>query len=79
MDLGTGKKLEIVSKGGDGNGDSKYYVQSVKVNGVEWTKSWLVWNDVFEKGGKIEFELGDEDISWATGELPPSPATKVAK
>lgn len=68
-----------MSKGGDGNGDSKYYVQSVKVNGVEWKKSWLVWNDVFEKGGKIEFELGDVDKSWATGELPPSPATEVAK
>ncbi|CAG8957363.1 hypothetical protein HYFRA_00010789 [Hymenoscyphus fraxineus] len=79
IDLGNGKKLDIVSEGGDGNGDSKYYVQSVRVNGVEWTKSWLVWGDVFEEGGRIEFELGDEDKSWATGELPPSPATEGAE
>ncbi|KAJ5243073.1 uncharacterized protein N7469_001400 [Penicillium citrinum] len=43
IDLGGDKKLEISSTGGDGNGDSDYYVQNLKVNGKEWTKNWLEW------------------------------------
>ncbi|KAH8698350.1 glycosyl hydrolase [Talaromyces proteolyticus] len=75
IDLGAGKTLNITAKNGDNNGDSKFYVQSLKVNGVTWTKSWLTWDDVFAKGGTLEFELGSEPVQWATGVLPPSPAS----
>ncbi|TAQ88582.1 hypothetical protein B7494_g3091 [Chlorociboria aeruginascens] len=74
IDLG-GKSLNITSTGGDGNGDSSFYVQSVKVNGVSWTKNWLVWEDIFEDGGTLEFVLGPDPVKWDTGELPPSPAS----
>ncbi|KAL2000072.1 hypothetical protein VTN02DRAFT_3585 [Thermoascus thermophilus] len=76
IDLGDGKKLEITATGGDGNGDSNYYVQSLKVNGKEWKKNWLTWDDIFAEGGTLEFELGESPVDWATGELPPSPASE---
>lgn len=75
IDLGNGKKLHITAKGGDGNGDKDYYVQSLRVNGRRWHKSWLTWDDVFAKGGRLEFELGPNPVRWATGPLPPSPAS----
>ncbi|RDL36111.1 putative alpha-1,2-mannosidase [Venustampulla echinocandica] len=76
IDLGNGKNLKITSTGGDGNGDTNYYVQSLKVNGKNWTKCWLTWDDVFARGGTMEFVLGSEAKQWATGDLPPSPASE---
>ncbi|KAK8235410.1 alpha-1,2-mannosidase family protein-like protein [Phyllosticta capitalensis] len=49
-----------------------YYVQSVKLNGESWTKSWVSHKDI-EKGGTIEFVLGAQPVEWDTGDLPPSP------
>ncbi|CRG89759.1 putative glycosidase Rv0584 [Talaromyces islandicus] len=72
---GESKKLRVTATGGDNNGDSNYFVQSLKVNGQKWTKSWLTWDDVFANGGTLEFELGAEPVQWATGDVPPSPAS----
>ena len=72
IDLGGSKSLHITSSGGDS--DSAFYVQSLVVNGVPWTKSWVTWEDVFANGWTMEFVLGPEPHNWATGELPPSPA-----
>ena len=77
INLGSGKKLLITSTGGDGNGDTNYHVQSLKVNGKAWNKSWLTWNDVFANGGTMEFVLGAKPVQWATGALPPSPGTET--
>ncbi|KAL1970402.1 hypothetical protein VTN77DRAFT_5563 [Rasamsonia byssochlamydoides] len=76
IDLGEGKKLAITATGGDGNGDTDFYVQSLKVNGQPWTKNWLTWDDVFAKGGTMEFTLGSQPRNWTTGPLPPSPASE---
>jgi putative alpha-1,2-mannosidase len=73
INLGNGKSLRITTTGGDK--DTAFYVQSLKVNGKAWTKSWVAWEDVFAKGGSMEFELGAAPVNWATGELPPSPAS----
>lgn len=75
IELGDGKKLEITSRGGDGNGDRDFFVQSLKINGKMWDRAWLEWRDVFESGGTLEFVLGPNEVLWATGELPPSPAS----
>ena len=73
IDLGSGKKLEITSTGGN---DSSFYVQTLTVNGNDWDKSWLVWEDVFANGGTMEYVLGPNPSNWSqTGELPPSPAS----
>lgn len=76
INLGSGKQLVITTTGGDGNGDTNIYVQSLQVNGKKWTKNWLTWNDVFAKGGTLQFVLGAQPVQWETGDLPPSPATE---
>ncbi|KAG7002144.1 hypothetical protein G7Y79_00028g061650 [Physcia stellaris] len=74
IDLGKDKTLNITSTGG--NSDTAYYVQSLKVNGQNWDKSWLTWDDVFANGGTMEYVLGSSPSGWSTdGELPPSPAS----
>ncbi|KAF1990397.1 glycoside hydrolase family 92 protein [Aulographum hederae CBS 113979] len=73
IQLGEGKTLEITSSGG--NSDTAFYVQSLKVNGVEWDRGWITWDDVFKEGGRLEFVLGSEKKVWTTGERPPSPAS----
>ncbi|KAM5450465.1 hypothetical protein McanMca71_006965 [Microsporum canis] len=52
--------------------EKSYFVQSVRVNGKAWTKSWIGHDDI-KDGGTIEFVLGSDMTSWDTGELPPSP------
>ncbi|GMG26062.1 unnamed protein product [Aspergillus oryzae] len=75
IELGDGKKLSITATGGDGNGDSQIYVQKLRLNGKDWKKNWLTWDDLFAQGGTLEFELGEAASDWFTGELPPSPAS----
>lgn len=72
IDLGDDKTLEITSEGGS---EEDFYVQSLKVNGQDWDKSWLTWDDIFADGGKLEFVLCDTPSNWTTGELPPTPAS----
>ncbi|KAF7508595.1 hypothetical protein GJ744_009144 [Endocarpon pusillum] len=55
IDLGSGKRLVINSTGGDN--DTSIHVQSLKVNGQEWHRFWLRWNDIFADGGTLGFEL----------------------
>lgn len=75
--LGGGKVLNITSNIGadEQRANSAFFVQSLRVNGQEWDKAWVSWEDVFAKGGTLDFELGTTQKTWATGELPPSPAS----
>ncbi|KAI1807613.1 glycoside hydrolase family 92 protein [Daldinia bambusicola] len=73
IDLGGGNKLQINAEGG---GSQSYYVQSLKVNGKNWDKAWVTWEDIFAKGGTLDFVLGPQPADWATGDAPPSPATE---
>ena len=72
IELGGGKALNITVSGG--NSDTAYQVQSLKVNGQDWKQNWLTYEDVFAKGGTMEFVLGENSTQWfnATA-LPPSP------
>uniref|UniRef100_A0A8H7TS89 Glycosyl hydrolase family 92 domain-containing protein n=1 Tax=Bionectria ochroleuca TaxID=29856 RepID=A0A8H7TS89_BIOOC len=72
IDLGGGKTLKITSEGGS---EEKFYVQSLKVNGKQWNKSWLSWYDIFAKGGTLDFKLGATPSNWTTGPTPPTPAS----
>lgn len=67
-----GRSLHIKTSGGS---KTAFYVQSLKVNGEDWNRSWLTWADVFENGGTMEFVLGSNPSNWATGPHPPSPAS----
>ncbi|RYP25141.1 hypothetical protein DL765_000022 [Monosporascus sp. GIB2] len=75
IDLGGGRKLEITATGG---GEDAYQVQSLRVNGRGWDRNWVAWEDVFANGGTMDFVLGPEPANWATGPLPPSPASERA-
>ena len=69
------RTLKITAQGVPDDVNEIVYVQSLRVNGQSWDKSWVDWEDVFEQGGTMEFVLGSEVVEWATGELPPSPAS----
>lgn len=73
IQLGTNASLTITSTGG--NADTAYYVQSLKVNGNPWDRAWVTWEEVFANGGRMDFVLGPEPTRWASGTLPPSPAS----
>ena len=74
IDLGSGNSLNVTTTGG--NSDTAYYVQSLQVNGQQWTKSWVTWEDVFANGGTMDFVLGPSPSAWdANGAPPPSPAS----
>jgi len=58
------------------NFDPKYraiYVQSAKVNGKPWTKSWI-GHEFFTEGWTLELVLGEKESSWgsAAADRPPS-------
>lgn len=73
INLPNNKSLTISTTGG--NKDSAFYVQSLKVNGKNWEKAWVTWDDIFANGGSMEFVLGSSPKTWATGDPPPSPAS----
>ncbi|KAJ5460041.1 uncharacterized protein N7458_001593 [Penicillium daleae] len=69
MTVSGNKTLRISAAGLD----TGYHVQSVKINGRQWTKNWFGHDDVMTNGGHIEFELGQDAKPWESGEVPPSP------
>lgn len=72
IQLGGGRTLEVTTEGGS---EEAFYVQSLKVNGKTWTRTWVSWYEIFARGGKMEFVLGKEPKRWATGPPPPSPGS----
>ncbi|KAI8943042.1 hypothetical protein NX059_001078 [Plenodomus lindquistii] len=67
-----GGRVRIIAKGLERG----MYVQSLKVNGVSWDRSWVEHGDLVREGGEeslLEFELGEEPVAWDTGDVPPSP------
>jgi hypothetical protein len=73
ISLGGGKSLTMTTTGGS---NDSYYVQSLNVNGKQWTQSWVTWDQIFAKGGTMDFVLGPEPKNWTTGPPPPSPASE---
>jgi putative alpha-1,2-mannosidase len=76
LNLGNGRKLTVITTFSDGgNSTTAPYVQSLSVNGEAWDRAWVAWEDVFENGGTMEYVMGRSPSFWATGKLPPSPAS----
>ena len=73
FDSGLGGKLIVAARN---NSDKNFYIQSVKLNGKAYTKTWFQQRDLFNKGNvTIEFEMGDKsNYKWGVGEAncPPS-------
>ncbi|KAL1597876.1 hypothetical protein SLS60_008363 [Paraconiothyrium brasiliense] len=56
--------------------ESGPYVQHLKVNGKNWTKSWINHEDIVRADGRdstLEFRMGVGPVPWDSGEVPPSP------
>lgn len=63
----TGQEFVIRTKGNIPGND---YIQSARLNGVEWKKFWFN-HELFAKGGLLELELGPKpNQEWGIGELP---------
>ena len=79
VNLEGGNSLKIIA---NNNSKENVYIQSMKLNGEEYTRSFLKHSDI-ANGGIIEFTMGDtKNTSWGTGEndLPSSltpPGEKV--
>ncbi|WP_328475184.1 GH92 family glycosyl hydrolase [Actinoplanes sp. NBC_00393] len=63
-----------------GVSDTNRYVQSVRLNGVAYTKNYLTHADLLA-GGTLDFVMGPNPSSWgsATADLPPSLTTGTAR
>ncbi|KAJ5204282.1 uncharacterized protein N7498_005161 [Penicillium cinerascens] len=65
------------------NFDKSYkniYIQSAKLNGKPYTKSWI-GHEFFTEGMMLELTLGDKESKWATSkeDLPPSLSDGIAQ
>lgn len=72
--LGNERFLNITASRSGGERDTIFYVQSLKVNGKEWDKSWVAWNDVFAKGATMEYVMGESPSNWPGVKSPPPPS-----
>ncbi|MER3464117.1 MAG: glycosyl hydrolase family 92, partial [Chitinophagaceae bacterium] len=66
--LENGKQFEVRSKKSNVGSKKSFYVQSVKLNGSQYNKSYLLHTDIM-KGGNFEFTLSDKpNQKWGTEE-----------
>jgi len=71
MTLSNGQILRVKS---ENFSKENVYIQSVKINGVDWNKSWFSFDDI-KNGGTINYILGDKpNKKWASSKesYPPS-------
>lgn len=71
LDIGNGKKFEVACLN---YAPENKYIQSAKLNGQVWNKSWFSHEDLM-KGGKLELTMGKRPNKlWASAEssIPPS-------
>ena len=71
MNIGNGKSFTTIAKN---YSKENIYIQSVKLNGKEWNKTYIPVEEI-RKGGTIEYVLGSEpNMNWGTDKesVPPS-------
>ena len=74
MKLGNGKTFTTIAKNFS---KENVYIQSAKLNGKEWNKTYLPYEDV-ANGGTLEFVMGSQpNKNWGTApdSIPPSAST----
>ena len=62
ISLGDGKNFSIICKN---NSPENIYVQSAKLNGKTYTKSYIMYQDMM-KGGTLELQMGNQPSKWGT-------------
>ena len=70
LDLPGGRTLDVRAQG---NSPENVYVQSLRVNGRPWTKSWIP-HRVLADGATLEFVMGPKPSAWGSRpqDAPPS-------
>ncbi|MGE5426508.1 MAG: GH92 family glycosyl hydrolase [Methylococcaceae bacterium] len=63
--LSEGKTIHIEAQNAS---KTNMYIQSVTINGVEWTKSWFSHSDI-KDGATIKFVMGPNPSDWAKADL----------
>ena len=68
INVGGNKTFRIIAHN---NSRENMYIQSVKLNGKTYTKSYIDYKDIV-KGGTLEFTMGDKpsDFGTATNDRP---------
>lgn len=61
LNVGNGKEFTIVAQN---NSKENKYIQSIKLNGEPYTLPYIAFEDI-QKGGKLEFVMGTEQIMWS--------------
>jgi len=62
VNVGGGKTFTVEA---DDNSAENIYIQSAKLNGKPYTKSYIMYQDIV-KGGKLELEMGPKPSEWGT-------------
>jgi hypothetical protein len=72
INLTNGKSIHITG-GSKSPDDPNKYVQSLKVNGQNYTRNWIDWSTL-SNGATLEYTMGSTCSSWGTGinDRPPS-------
>jgi len=73
INLSDGKIFKIVAKN---NSPENIYIQSVKLNGQEYSKSYILHRNIMQ-GGEIEFVMGAEPNEAFGSDLENRPASKL--
>jgi len=56
LNVGNGKSFKIIAHN---NSRENMYIQSARLNGKSYTKSYILFRDIVQ-GGKLEFEMGNK-------------------
>jgi len=67
MHLSNGKEFTMTA---DNISDQNIYVQSVKLNGRNWTSPFLPFTEL-KNGGTIQFVMGPKPSQWGTAPTTP--------
>jgi predicted alpha-1,2-mannosidase len=67
MHLSNGKEFTMTA---DNISDQNIYVQSVKLNGKNWTSPFLPFNEL-KNGGTLQFVMGPKPSQWGTSPTTP--------
>ena len=62
VNVGNGKTLSIITKN---NSDENKFIQSVRLNGKPYTRSYIMFSDI-KKGGTLEFTMGNQPSKFGT-------------
>lgn len=62
IQIGKGKTFRVKA---NNNSDTNIYIQSVKLNGKPYTKSYIMFDDIM-RGGLLEFEMGPNPSKFGT-------------